>query len=71
MPKPKAANEVWASCGLTLNLGNFESARVDGGISIPLEPGDNPEEVMQNAWDFVNDEVVSQAKDLKASMTKK
>ena len=29
MKKPRANKEVWVSVGMTLNLGSYESARVD------------------------------------------
>lgn len=32
--------EVSISVGLTLNLGNYESARIDVGLKLPCEPDD-------------------------------
>lgn len=55
---------VKVGLGMTLNLGNYESARVDVGIDLPCLPG----EVMEAyglAWDAVEHEIGSQVRELR------
>ncbi len=40
--------------GLTINLGDYESARLDVSIGIDLDDGDDPDEVYQMASDFID-----------------
>ncbi|MAF59644.1 hypothetical protein CL631_02225 [bacterium] len=66
MAKPRKAKEVWVSVGLTLNLGNYESARLDAGMTVPIEEGEEYEDGFKKAWDATLAEIETQAKDLKA-----
>ena len=65
MSKPRGTKEVWVSVGLTLNLGNYESARLDAGMSIPLEEGQDYDTAFDKAWENVLKEIGEQAKELK------
>ena len=47
MNKPRSNKEVWVSVGMTLNLGSFESARVDAGITVPVETGSTEDEAFE------------------------
>lgn len=49
--------EIRASFSFTKNLGNFESLKVEVGVSGELEPGDNVEEAFQEAFEMVKEEV--------------
>lgn len=53
-----------ASLGLTINLGNYESARCDAGIELPayVEEIDG---AFKRAWEIVEDQVQAMTKDLK------
>lgn len=42
--------EISVSYTFTKNLGNFENVKVDAGIVISVEAGDDPEEVYAKAW---------------------
>ena len=65
MSKPRGTKEVWVSVGLTLNLGNYESARLDAGMSVPLEEGEDYDNAFKKAWGKTLEEISAQAKDLK------
>lgn len=52
--------KVKAAMGLTINLGNYESARVDVGVELPCYAEEVPE-VMARAWTFCEEEIRKQA----------
>ena len=57
--------KVKASCGLTLNIGNYESARVDAGVELPCAV----EEVsmaFNRAWEIVQEEIHKQGLRIRA-----
>jgi len=66
MTKSREIKEVWVSCGFTLNTGNYESARVDAGVSIPIGADDNSDEVFQEGWDKVQQELKVQVEAIRA-----
>jgi len=41
----------------TINLGNYESKRLQAGISFDIPDGENVEEHYRNAWTFVENEL--------------
>ncbi len=55
---------VKAQYGLTLNLGNYESARVDAGIELPCYP-EEIAEAFEQAWKLCQDEIQNQIKSLR------
>ena len=66
MSKPRGTKEVWVSVGLTLNLGNYESARLDAGVSVPLDDGDlSYDDAFADAWSRTLAQISEQAKELK------
>ena len=65
MKKPRANKEVWVSVGMTLNLGSYESARVDAGITVPVGTFDTEEDAFEHGWATVLAEVKSKAKSIK------
>jgi hypothetical protein len=64
-------DRIWYSCGLTLNLGNYESARVDAGMATDLHHGESLDDALQRCKDFVTHEVEGQAVDVRSSLYEK
>ena len=52
----KSLGSVGASCGMTINLGNYESARVDVWKTMPCE-SDAAEETYKDCYAFVSGKV--------------
>lgn len=46
-------NRIKYAKGLTLNLGNYESARIDIGIEVDVPPGANQDDYFNAAVSFV------------------
>ena len=67
--------KVKYAIGLTVSLGNYQSARVDVGIELPSVPSDDVVQgVYEEARDFCNDKLVEEMKtldDLKKVFKKK
>lgn len=53
-----------ASVGLTINMGNYESARCDAGIELPAYVEELPA-AFKRAWEIVQEEVRKQTVDIK------
>ena len=45
---------ITVSRGVTINLGNYESARLDVSVAFELDETDEPDEVYQKASDFID-----------------
>ena len=57
---------VSTSVGLTINLGNFESARVNAGISFPCKnDAAEIDATFKKAWTLVESEVARESKDVR------
>jgi hypothetical protein len=54
-------DRVWVSCGLTVNLGDYESARMDAGLSSDLRSGESAKDAYERCWKAAEDEVKRQA----------
>jgi len=50
--------------GVTLNMDNFESLRVDVGLSLPCDP-ENVEDAYEQVYDAVKDKLVEKAQRFK------
>lgn len=59
------AKSITVSLGLTLNLGNYESARFDAGIELELEPKDKAETVYAQAWKALEKQVEIKAREIR------
>jgi len=55
---------VEASYGLTINLGNYESARCDAGVKLPTYVEEIPE-AFKRAWSLAEEEVQKQVEEIK------
>lgn len=56
--------EITASLGLTINLGNYESARCDAGVTLPTYVEEIPE-AYKKAWAIVEEELQRQVAGIK------
>jgi hypothetical protein len=43
--------EISVGFTFTKNLGNFENLKVDAGVVITVDAGDNPEDIYDLAWE--------------------
>ena len=50
MPKTK---EVEIGYGMTVNLGNFQSERIDLSMRVTLEPDDDEDQVVNDYLDYI------------------
>lgn len=51
--------EISVGFTYTKNLGNFENLKVDAGVVISIQEGEDPEEVYAKAWESVKKQVKS------------
>ena len=59
---------VTATVGYTLNLGNFQSLRVDLGHTDFVRESETPEEAMSRVYTFVEEQVVSRVSEAKKEL---
>lgn len=59
---------VTVNLGYTLNLGNFQSLRVDLGCTDFVRDGENVDAAMERVYDFVESKVVGKIEDAKKEM---
>ena len=50
-------NHVWVSIGITKNLGNYESMRLDAGAKLSGDPKDD--KLWKRLWDTVDSQIES------------
>ena len=55
--------------GYTLNLGNFQSLRVDLGVVDSVREGENTNEAMDRVYDFIEAKVVEKVQEAKTELT--
>jgi hypothetical protein len=60
-------SSVSVSYGVTLNLGNYESARLDATYTTDVPEGQSAEETYEVAWGVVAKQISDQAEGLKDS----
>jgi len=70
MHKPREDAEIYVSVGMTINLGDFESARIDAGITVPVEAHANSKDAFEHGWKQVLTEVKDKAKAIKSNSLK-
>jgi len=61
--------KVSVTLGYTLNLGNFQSLRVDLGVVDHVREGENTNEAMDRVYDFIEAKVVEKVQEAKAELT--
>jgi len=71
LPILKSSGSVSVSSSVTLNLGNYESARIEAGLTLPLNPSKedikNAKKTFQKAWSVVEEELGEQASEVLSS----
>jgi hypothetical protein len=61
--------KVSVTLGYTLNLGNFQSLRVDLGVVDHVREGENTNEAMDRVYDFIEAKVVEKVQEAKSELT--
>jgi hypothetical protein len=61
--------ELWASVGITKNLGNYESLRLDAGARITAASADD-EDAWVNLWNVVDAQIESKLRELDVEQQK-
>ena len=61
--------KVSVTLGYTLNLGNFQSLRVDLGVVDHVREGENTNEAMDRVYDFVEAKVIEKVQEAKEELT--
>ena len=61
--------KVSVTLGYTLNLGNFQSLRVDLGVVDHVREGENTNEAMDRVYDFVEAKVVEKVQEAKLALS--
>ena len=60
--------KVSVTLGYTLNLGNFQSLRVDLGVVDSVREGENTNEAMDRVYGFVEAKVVEKVQEAKTAL---
>ena len=63
--------EMRVDVSLTMNLGNYESAKILAGVSASINPQDNQVDCFSNLWDMCEAEVKKQAKGIQSDMAER
>jgi hypothetical protein len=61
--------KVSVTLGYTLNLGNFQSLRVDLGVVDSVRDGENTNDAINRVYDFVEAKVVEKVQEAKEELT--
>jgi hypothetical protein len=61
--------KVSVTLGYTLNLGNFQSLRVDLGVVDSVREGENTNDAMNRVYDFIEAKVVEKVQEAKEELT--
>jgi hypothetical protein len=62
------STSVTVNLGYTLNLGNFQSLRVDLGCTDFLREGEEKEAAMDRVYNFVESQVIQKVSDAKKEL---
>ena len=60
--------KVSVTLGYTLNLGNFQSLRVDLGVVDHVRDGETTNDAMNRVYDFVEAKVIEKVQEAKAEI---
>jgi len=69
MVEERNETKVSVTLGYTLNLGNFQSLRVDLGVVDHVRNGETTNEAMDRVYDFVEAKVIEKVQEAKAEIT--
>ena len=64
----KKETKVSVTLGYTLNLGNFQSLRVDLGVVDNVRDGENTDQAMNRVYDFIEAKVVEKVNEAKQEL---
>lgn len=59
-PEKDDQNVIWCSVGITKNLGNYESLRIDAGARYTVDFQTDKEEAWKNLWAEVQAQIEEQ-----------
>jgi hypothetical protein len=65
----KNETKVSVTLGYTLNLGNFQSLRVDLGVVDHVRNGETTNEAMDRVYDFVEAKVIEKVQEAKSEIS--
>jgi hypothetical protein len=60
IPEKDDQNMIWCSVGITKNLGNYESLRIDAGARINVDPSQDKDQTWKNLWEDVQAQIEGQ-----------
>ena len=55
--------ELWASIGITKNLGNYESLRLDAGARVTAQ-SENDEKAWESLWSTIDSQIEAKLREL-------
>lgn len=58
-------DRITATFGLTINLGNYESARIDCQYETDVREGETIEEAYDRAWSIVDEQIAAKTEENK------
>lgn len=61
--------EIWASIGITKNLGNYESLRLDAGARVKASSADD-QDSWQSLWDSIDSQIEEKLRELDGELKK-
>lgn len=59
-PEKDDENSIWCSVGITKNLGNYESLRIDAGARVSIAAFADKDEAWKNLWLEVQSQIEEQ-----------
>jgi hypothetical protein len=59
-PENDDQNTIWCSVGITRNLGNYESLRIDAGARFTIDPSQSKDEAWKGLWEEVQAQIEAQ-----------
>jgi len=60
IPEKDDENVIWCSVGITKNLGNYESLRIDAGARVTIANVDTKEDAWASLWAEVQAQIEEQ-----------
>lgn len=57
--------QITVAMGRTYNMGDYESFRIDGAVTVDLDPGEEPIEAAQKAFPILREQMRATFKEFK------
>lgn len=67
-PNMSETTNVSVTLGYTLNLGNFQSLRIDLGITDFVRNGENTDQALDRVYQFVENKVIEKVEEAKKEL---